>query len=135
MAVTFSEVAEIALGLPGVTEGTRFGNRTWLVGGKGFVWERPLSKADVRRLAGAPVPAGPLLAARVANMQEKDVLLMDPPDGFFDIEHFSGYPAVLVQLDVAAPEVVRAAIIEAWYCCAPPKLAAQGPPRGVRAGG
>ena len=40
--------------------------------------------------------------------------MMDPPEGFFDIEHFSGYPAVLIRLQVVKRNVLKAAIEEAW---------------------
>lgn len=126
------DAAALALALPDVTEGVRFGNRTWLVAGKPFAWERPLSKADLRRLGDEPPPEGPLLAVRVMNLEEKEVLMMEPPDGFFDIEHFSGYPAVLVRLGVVDRQILRAAIVEAWYACAPPGLATNAPPRGVQ---
>ena len=99
--MTLEDAAKIALALPNVTEGVRFRNRTWLVDGKGFAWERPLSKADVKRLGGQPAPEGPLLAVRVADMEQKEVLMMDPPDGFFDIEHFSCYQATLTRLPLA----------------------------------
>lgn len=125
----FDEVARLALGLPGVTEDRRHGNRTWLVAGKAFSWERPLSKADLKRLGGEPVPAGPLLAVRVANLEEKELLMLEPPRGFFDIAHFSGYPAVLVRLDAVEPALLEAALVEGWYSCAPPQLATAGPPR------
>ena len=46
---TIDDVAELALRLPDVTEGERHGTRTWFVGRKAFAWERPFSKADVRR--------------------------------------------------------------------------------------
>lgn len=127
--MTIDDVARLALALPEVSEGTRFRNRTWLVAGQGFAWERPLSKADVRRLGGRPAPEGPLLAVRVANLEEKELLMMDPPEGFFDIEHFSGYPAVLIRLQLVDEEVVKAALVEAWHACAPPNLAAVAPPR------
>jgi hypothetical protein len=111
--VNIDDAAKIAVALPDVTEGVRHGHRTWFVNGKGFAWERPLSKADVKRLGGEPPPEGPLVAVRVANLDEKEVLMMDPPEGFFDIEHFSGYPAVLIKLDVVKRSVLEAAIAEA----------------------
>jgi len=49
MAATYDDVAAIAESLPAVTVGVKWGRRTWLVGGKGFAWERPLSKADIKR--------------------------------------------------------------------------------------
>ena len=116
--MNIEDAAQIALTFPDVTEGTRWGNRTWFVAGTGFARERPLSKADLRRLGDLPPPEGPLLAVRVANLEEKDVLMMDPPEGFFDIEHFRGYPAVLVKLDVVKRRVLKAAIAEAWRVCA-----------------
>ena len=54
--VTFDDVARIALALPETEETTSYGNTSWAVTsggktkGKGFVWERPLSKKD-RKLA------------------------------------------------------------------------------------
>src|SRR3984893_19219533 len=52
---TLDDVARMAAELPEVTEGERFGNRTWYVGGKAFAWDRPFSKAAIRRL-GAQSP-------------------------------------------------------------------------------
>ena len=112
--LNIDDAAKVALALPDVTEGRRWGNRTWFVAGKGFAWERPLSKADLKRLGSQAPPEGPLLAVRVANLEEKEVLMMDPPAGFFDIEHFSGYPAVLIQLKAVKRDVLKAAIAEAW---------------------
>ena len=60
--VSLDEVARIAMALPEVTEGERHGNRTWSVAGKGFAWERPFSKADIRRFGDVTPPQGPILA-------------------------------------------------------------------------
>jgi len=127
--LTLEDAAQLARALPEVTEGVRHGNRTWFTAGKAFAWERPLSKADVRRIGGQPPPKGPLLAVRVANLEEKEVLLLDPPPGFFDIEHFRGYPAVLLELEVVSRRNLKAAIAEAWRVCAPARFSLPAPGR------
>ena len=52
--VGLDDVIEILGELPEVEEGTRYGQRTWLVGGKAFAWERPFSDATP--------PDGPIVA-------------------------------------------------------------------------
>jgi hypothetical protein len=120
---TFDDVAAIATELPDVTVGERYGRRTWFVGKKGFVWDRPLTKADLKRLGDEPPPDGPILAVATEDLAEKEAILESDPEVFFTISHFDGYPAVLLLLKKVKKRALRAAIVDAWLACAPKKLA------------
>ena len=109
--------------MPEVTEGTRYGRPTWFVDGKGFAWERPFSKADIKRFGDEPVPGGQILAVAVEDLAEKAATLGAGHDGVFTISHFDNYPAVLIELDVVDPGVLAEAIVDAWLACAPEDLA------------
>src|SRR5258707_9410627 len=123
---TIEDAAALAARLPEVTEGEDKhgrGNRTWLVGGKGFAWERPFSKADVKRYGSEAPPEGPILAVRVADLAEKEAILAAETPGFFTIPHFNGYKAYLIQLQAVAADDLAEAITHAPLSQAPPGLA------------
>jgi hypothetical protein len=119
---TWDDVRRIALGLPETTEGVSRGLLAWTVKDKGFVWERPLRRADYEAL-GDDAPDGPILGARVEHVGAKEALLADDPSVFFTTPHFDGYPAILVRLDRISLEDLDEVIVEAWLARAPKRLA------------
>jgi hypothetical protein len=120
---TLDDVTRLASALPEVTEGTRYGHRAWSVTGRVFAWERPFSKADLKRFGAEVPPAGPILALSTADLGEKEALLAAGSPAFFTIAHFKDYPAVLVQLSAVSPQELGEALTDAWLTCAPAALA------------
>ena len=120
--VSLEEMGRLSSAMPGVTEGHRYGHRTWHVAGKSFLWERPFSKADIKRFGDGTPPEGPIIAVAVEDLGEKEAVLAEQRRGFFTISHFDGYPALLIQLDVVLKRPLREAIVDGWLACAPQAL-------------
>ena len=121
--ITLDDAGRWALELPEVAQGERYGHRSWSVNGKVFAWERPFSKADLKRFGDDPPPLGPIMAIAVADLAEKEAVLAANLDAFFTISHFNGYSAVLVQLDRVGEKELREALVDGWLTCAPAALA------------
>jgi hypothetical protein len=82
---------------------------------RGFVWswkERVNPKKP-------RVPNPGVIAARVANLAQRDLLLAAEPKKFFTEPHYNGFPAVLVRLDAVTVSDLKVLIAEAWRCMAP----------------
>jgi hypothetical protein len=118
----WEDVRRIALSLPETGERPQWGNASWRVRNKPFVWERPLRAADLRAL-GDSAPDGPILGVRVEHLGAKEALIADDPSVYFTTPHFDGYAAVLVRLDEIALDELEEVIVEAWLCQAPKRLA------------
>ena len=117
---TQADVRRIALTLPGTVE--KQGHFAFEVPNKGklkgyvWVWMERVAPKKPR------VPNHAVLAVRVANLVDKDLLLKAEPTKFFTEPHYDGYPAILVRLaDVKLPEL-RVLMKEAWRCLAPREL-------------
>ena len=119
---TIADAARMALDLDEVSEGVRYGHRAWSVDGKVFAWERPYSKADLRRFGDVTPPSQPVVAVTVEDLDVKEAMLAQETPGFFTIWHFDGYPAVLIELARVSDETLRDALLEAWLVCAPSRL-------------
>ena len=85
---------------------------------KGFVWVW-LERLDPKK---ARVPNPAVLAVRVANLNDKNLMIAAEPTKFFTEPHYNGYPAVLVRLAEVSVAELRPLIAEAWRCQAPTAL-------------
>ena len=118
MRGTLDDARRIALSLPDTTEKISWGSMHWRVHGVGFVWERPLNQAD-RAALGDAAPTGEILAARVADLAERDTLVAAEPEVFFTIPHFGDWPAVLIRLGRIGLDELAEVITDAWLDRAP----------------
>jgi len=117
---TQAVVRRIALSFPGASEAKgRFAFEVLNKGKlKGFVWvwmERIVPKKP--RVANPGV-----IAVRVPNLADKDLLISAEPTKFFTEPHYDGYPAVLVRLAAVEVADLRPLIAEGWRCVAPAEL-------------
>lgn len=117
---TQAHVRRIALALPGAQEGTdRFAFYVMDRGkAKGFawVWQERVAPKEPR------VPNPGVLAVRVANNAQKDLIIASDSKKFFTEPHYNGFPAVLVRLKEVTVADLRVLLEEAWRCQAPKAL-------------
>ncbi len=108
MSLTFDDVRQIALALPGVEEGTSYGTPAFKVKGK-FLSRL---KED-----------GETLVVRI-DMDEREVLMAANPEAFYITDHYRGYPAMLVRMAAVDAEELRELLEGAWRLVAPKRLVA-----------
>ena len=83
---------------------------------KGIAWVW-LERVDPKK---ARVPNPAVLVVRVADLEEKAMLLAGDPDRLFTEPHYNGYPAILVRLATITRPELRQLIENAWRCFPPP---------------
>jgi hypothetical protein len=119
---TQADVRRIALALPGAEEGKdKF---VFFVRDKGkpkgFAWVW-LERTEEKKKR---VPNPGVLAVRVTNNAQKDLILASDTRKFFSEGHYDGYPAILVRLKEVTVADLRVLLEEAWRCRAPKELLA-----------
>ncbi|HEY5332142.1 MAG TPA: MmcQ/YjbR family DNA-binding protein [Solirubrobacterales bacterium] len=124
---SWDDVAGISLSLPETTEQPLHGWRTWRLGKKLVVWERPLSEKEVGQLGGVEpegdAPDGEVLAAHVPDAEAKLALIESEPEIYFTTPHFDRSATVLVRLDRIPRADLEEVIVEAWLARAPKRVA------------
>lgn len=117
---SLKDVQRIALSLPETSQDEKgFGFAVLNKGKrKGFAWvwmERPAPKKP-------RVPNTEVIALRVADEAEKQLLLASDTTKFFTEDHYNGYPAILIRLPAIDAEELTELITDAWRCQAPAPL-------------
>jgi len=115
-----NDVRRIAMSLPGASAAKeRFAfsvrNRNKE---RFFVWVW-LERIAPKR---ARVPNSSVLAVRVGDLFEKDMLLASNQEKFFTEPHYDGFPAILVRLPAVDLNELRELITAGWRCQAPRAL-------------
>ena len=122
---TMTDLDELAMAMPQTTkELSADGRPSYLVHGKMYCFHRSRRPDAVDPASGERMDD--VLMFRVADLEEKDVILSDARRLFFTTPHFNGYPAVLLRIrDLAAldRDELRDAVAEAWLTRAQKRLA------------
>jgi hypothetical protein len=116
--VTFAGARRLALALPGVVEGTRYGTPAFRIAGRFFFRLRE---------------DGESLALKI-DFDTREALLQASPRAFFLTDHYRGYPAMCVHLSAVRLPELKAVLEESWRFVAPKRLVAGSGrrPVGVR---
>lgn len=115
-----NDVRRIALSFPETSEDE--GHFAFSVNHRGkrkgfaWVWMERIHPKKPR------IPNPGVLAVRVRDTQEKEMLLATEPELFFTEPHYNGFPAVLVRLSAVDPDDLKNLLLNAWSSQAPPEL-------------
>jgi hypothetical protein len=122
---TMADLDALALALPGVAkEVSPDGRPAYLVNGKVFCFHRGRRPDAVDAATGERL--ADVVMFRVADLDDKDLLLRDPRGVFFTTPHFDGYPAVLVRigdLSRLSRTELGDVVVDAWLTRAPKRVA------------
>jgi hypothetical protein len=122
---TMADLDELAMAMPLVTkEVSDNGRPAYHVHGKLFCFHRGRRPDAIDEATGERLED--VLMFRVADQDEKELLLGGRPDVFFTTPHFNGYPAVLTRiprLELLDRGELRDLIVDAWLTRAQKRVA------------
>jgi hypothetical protein len=95
----FGRVREFGLQLAGIVEGTSYGTAALRVG-----------KKLLCRMKDDP----DTLVLMLGSMDEKELLMAEEPERFFETPHYVGWPVVLLRLSKTSDERLRELLTENW---------------------
>jgi hypothetical protein len=116
---TRDELRRIALALPETT--TDNDGFSYSVAGKAIVWTW-LERLHPKK---ARVPNPDVIAVRIADESEKELLIDMNGSAFFTEPHYHGYPAILVRLPAIDVGMLETIVGNAWRLRAPKALLAK----------
>jgi hypothetical protein len=120
-----ADLDELALAMPETTkEVSDDGRPSYLVHGKMYCFHRSRRPDAVDPETGERM--SDVLMFRVADLEEKEVILSDARRLFFTTPHFNGYPAVLLRIPDLGRldrDELRDTVAEAWLTRAQKRLA------------
>jgi hypothetical protein len=105
--MTWEEVRAIALGFPGVEEGTSYGTPGFKVKGKFLTRLRPEDDSLVLVDVG---------------FDEREMLMEAEPQTFHITPHYQNYPSVLARIESVDPGTLRNLFERRWRNVAPKRL-------------
>jgi hypothetical protein len=113
---TMRDLDELALAMPGATKGVdEDGRPSYLAHDRVFCWHRGPRPDAVDPETG--VRLEDVFVFRVADPEEKELILADPRDIFFTTPHWNGYNAVLIRipdLKQVGPRELADLVAGAW---------------------
>jgi hypothetical protein len=109
-------VRNIIAALPDAKDETEGERLVFTVGGKGFAWSA-LQRVHLKK---PRVPNPRVLAVR-CPIERKEFLIEAAPEIYFEDDHYRGYPAVLVRLDIVGEDELAAILADAcvWIASQP----------------
>ena len=122
---TMADLDALAMAMPLVTkEVSDDGRPSYHVHGKLFCFHRGRRPDAIDTATGERLDD--VLMFRVADQDEKELLLGSRPDVFFTTPHFNGYPAVLTRIPQVAlldRGELRDLVVDAWLTRAQKRVA------------